>query len=117
MAKRKTQNLRTKLAKNGVLYYYYKGKRIKEEEGKRLKEEQFRKRSEAAKKGAANTYKYKGRPISRIYAVLMQKLFPSVDFLKTMDLSKWINPKTGKPIFPRYSDIQKNIDNASRTDS
>jgi SNF2 family DNA or RNA helicase len=37
--------------------------------------------------------------------------------LKTMDLSKWKDPKTGKPIFPRYSDIQKNIDNASRTDS
>jgi hypothetical protein len=34
-----------------------------------------------------------------------------------MDLSKWTDPKTGKPLFPRFSDIQKNIDNASKSDS
>ena len=116
MAKRKTQSLRTKLAKNGVLYYYLKGKRIKEQEGKKIQEEQFRKRSEAAKKGAANTYKFKGRAIPRIYAVLLQKLFPKKDFMQTMDLSKWTKPD-GTPIFNRYSDIQRKIDNASKENS
>jgi hypothetical protein len=116
MAKRKTNKLRVKVAKNNVLYYYLKGKRIKSSEGRKIQEEQFRKRSEAAKKAAANTYKFKGRAIPRIYAKLLQKLFPKGDFLKTMDLSKWTKAD-GTQLFKRYSDIQKNIDNASKRDS
>lgn len=116
MAKRKSNQLKVKIAKNNVLYYYLKGKRIKSAEGQKIQAEQFEKRSKAAKKAAANTYKYEGRPIPRIYAVLLQKLFPKGDFLKTMDLSKWNKPD-GTPLFKRYSDIQKNIDNASKKDS
>jgi hypothetical protein len=136
MAKRKSSKpLKRVVAKSGQVYYFKGGKRIATKKGEKLlkkeitqnkialpknltpQEELFLKRSQAAKKAAANTYKYQGRPIPRIYAVLMQKLFPSVDFLQTKDLSKWKDPKTGKPIFPRYSDIQKNIDNASKQDS
>jgi len=136
MAKRKSSKpLKRVVAKSGQVYYFKGGKRIATKKGEKLlkkaisqnkiplpqnltpQEELFLKRSQAAKKAAANTYKYQGRPIPRIYAVLMQKLFPKVDFLQTMDLSKWKDPKTGKPIFPRFSDIQRNIDNASRTDS
>lgn len=116
MAKRKSNQLKVKIAKNNVLYYYLKGKRIKSAEGQKIQSEQFEKRSKAAKKAAANTYKYEGRPIPRIYAVLLQKLFPKGDFLKTMDLSKWNKPD-GTPLFKRYSDIQKTIDNASKKDS
>ena len=116
MAKRKNNKLRVKVAKNNVLYYYLKGKRIKSSEGQKIQEEQFRKRSEAAKKAAANTYKFKGRAIPRIYAVLLQKLFPKKDFMQTMDLSKWTKPD-GTPIFNRYSDIQRKIDNASKENS
>ena len=117
MAKRKNNKLKVKIAKNNVLYYYLKGKRLKAAEGQKLQEEQFQKRSEAAKKAAANTYKYRGRPIPRIYAVLIQKIYPNVNFLKTMDLSQWLNPATGNPLFERYSQIQKTIDNASKVDS
>lgn len=136
MAKRKSSKpLKRVVAKSGQVYYFKGGKRIATKKGEKLlkkaisqnkiplpqnltpQEELFLKRSQAAKKAAANTYKYQGRPIPRIYAVLMQKLFPSVDFLQTKDLSKWKDPKTGKPIFSRYSDIQKNIDNASKQDS
>ena len=117
MAKRKNNKLKVKIAKNNVLYYYLKGKRIKAAEGQKLQEQQFQKRSEAAKKAAANTYKYRGRPIPRIYAVLIQKIYPNVNFLKTMDLSQWLNPATGNPLFERYSQIQKTIDNASKVDS
>lgn len=116
MAKRKNNQLKIKVAKNNVLYYYLKGKRLKSAEGQKIQAEQFEKRSKAAKKAAANTYKYEGRPIPRIYAVLLQKLFPKGDFLKTMDLSKWNKPD-GTPLFKRYSDIQKTIDNASKKDS
>jgi hypothetical protein len=114
MAKRKNNKLKVKIAKNNVLYYYLKGKRLKSAEGQKLQEQQFQKRSEAAKKAAANTYKYRGRPIPRIYAVLIQKIYPNVNFLKTMDLSEWLNPVTGNPLFERYSQIQKTIDNASK---
>ena len=114
MAKRKNNKLKVKIAKNNVLYYYLKGKRLKSAEGQKLQEQQFQKRSEAAKKAAANTYKYRGRPIPRIYAVLIQKIYPNVNFLKTMDLSQWLNPATGNPLFERYSQIQKTIDNASK---
>lgn len=114
MAKRKNNKLKVKIAKNNVLYYYLKGKRLKSAEGQKIQEQQFQKRSEAAKKGAANTYKYRGRPIPRIYAVLIQKIYPNVNFLKTMDLSQWLNPATGNPLFERYSQIQKTIDNASK---
>jgi hypothetical protein len=136
MAKRKSSKpLKRVVAKSGQVYYFKGGKRIATKKGEKLlkkeitqnkiplpqnltpKEELFLKRSQAAKKAAANTYKYQGRPIPRIYAVLMQKLFPKMDFLQTMDLSKWADPRTGKPIFPRFSDIQRNIDNASKTDS
>jgi len=135
MAKRKNKTLKRVVAKSGQVYFFKGGKRIATKKGEKLfrkeivsnlrptptnltpQEELFLKRSIAAKKAAANTYKYQGRPIPRIYAVLMQKLFPKVDFLQTMDLSKWKDPNTGKLIFPRYSDIQKNIDNASRSDS
>ena len=117
MAKRKNNKLKVKIAKNNVLYYYLKGKRLKAAEGQKLQEQQFQKRSEAAKKAAANTYKYRGRPIPRIYAVLIQKIYPNVNFLKTMDLSQWLNPATGNPLFERYSQIQKTIDNASKVDS
>jgi len=117
MAKRKNNKLKVKIAKNNVLYYYLKGKRLKSAEGQKIQAEQFEKRSKAAKKGAANTYKYRGRPIPRIYAVLIQKIYPSVNFLKTMDLSEWLNPATGNPLFERYSQIQKTIDNASKVDS
>ena len=117
MAKRKNNKLKVKIAKNNVLYYYLKGKRLKSAEGQKLQEQQFQKRSEAAKKAAANTYKYRGRPIPRIYAVLIQKIYPNVNFLKTMDLSQWLNPATGNPLFERYSQIQKTIDNASKVDS
>ena len=117
MAKRKNNKLKVKIAKNNVLYYYVKGKRLKAAEGQKLQEQQFQKRSEAAKKAAANTYKYRGRPIPRIYAVLIQKIYPNVNFLKTMDLSQWLNPATGNPLFERYSQIQKTIDNASKVDS
>ena len=116
MAKRKNNQLKIKVAKNNVLYYYLKGKRLKSAEGQKIQAEQFEKRSKAAKKAAANTYKYEGRPIPRIYAVLLQKLFPKGDFLKTMDLSKWTKAD-GTQLFKRYSDIQKNIDNASKRDS
>ena len=34
-----------------------------------------------------------------------------------MDLSEWLNPATGNPLFERYSQIQKTIDNASKKDS
>ena len=117
MAKRKNNKLKVKIAKNNVLYYYLKGKRLKAAEGQKIQEQQFQKRSEAAKKAAANTYKYRGRPIPRIYAVLIQKIYPNVNFLKTMDLSQWLNPATGNPLFERYSQIQKTIDNASKVDS
>lgn len=117
MAKRKNNQLKIKVAKNNVLYYYLKGKRLKSAEGQKIQAEQFEKRSKAAKKAAANTYKYEGRPIPRIYAKLLSKIFPNLELLKTMDLSKWTDPKTGKPLFPRFSDIQKNIDNASKSDS
>jgi hypothetical protein len=117
MAKRKNNQLKVKVAKNNVLYYYLKGKRLTSAEGQKIQAEQFEKRSKAAKKAAANTYKYEGRPIPRIYAKLLSKIFPRIDLLKTMDLSKWIDPATGKQLFPRYSDIQKNIDNASKKDS
>jgi len=117
MAKRKNNKLKVKIAKNNVLYYYLKGKRLKAAEGQKIQAEQFQKRSIAAKKAAANTYKYRGRPIPRIYAVLIQKIYPSVNFLKTMDLSQWLNPATGNPLFERYSQIQKTIDNASKVDS
>ena len=117
MAKRKNNKLKVKIAKNNVLYYYLKGKRLKAAEGQKIQEQQFQKRSEAAKKAAANTYKYRGRPIPRIYAVLIQKIYPSVNFLKTMDLSQWLDPATGNPLFDRYSKIQKTIDNASKKDS
>jgi hypothetical protein len=117
MAKRKNNKLKVKIAKNNVLYYYLKGKRIKAAEGQKIQEQQFQKRSDAAKKAAANTYKYRGRPIPRIYAVLIQKIYPNVNFLKTMDLSQWLNPATGNPLFERYSQIQKTIDNASKVDS
>jgi len=116
MAKRKNNQLKIKVAKNNVLYYYLKGKRLKSAEGQKIQAEQFQKRSEAAKKAAANTYKYQGRPIPRIYAVLLQKLYPKGDFIKTMDLSKWTKPD-GTPLFKRFSDIQKTIDNASKRDS
>jgi hypothetical protein len=114
MAKRKNNKLKVKIAKNNVLYYYLKGKRLKSAEGQKIQAEQFQKRSDAAKKAAANTYKYRGRPIPRIYAVLIQKIYPSVNFLKTMDLSEWLNPATGNPLFERFSQIQKTIDNASK---
>jgi len=117
MAKRKNNQLKIKVAKNNVLYYYLKGKRLKSAEGQKIQAEQFEKRSKAAKKAAANTYKYEGRPIPRIYAKLLSKIFTKGDLLQTMDLSKWKDPATGKPLFPRFSDIQKNIDNASKADS
>jgi len=117
MAKRKNTTLKKVIAKNKQVYYYKNGKRISAEQGKRIEAQTFAKRSEAAKKAAANTYKYKGRPIPRIYAKLLSKIFPNLELLKTMDLSKWKDPKTGKPLFPRFSDIQKNIDNASKADS
>ena len=106
MAKRKNKTLKRVVAKSGQVYFFKGGKRIATKKGEKLfrkeivsnlrptptnltpQEELFLKRSIAAKKAAANTYKYQGRPIPRIYAVLMQKLYPSVDFLKTMDLSK-----------------------------
>jgi hypothetical protein len=116
MAKRKNNKLKIKLATSGVIYYYLKGRRLKSAEGKAIQQAQFQKRSDAAKKGAANTYKFQGRAIPRIYAVLLQKLFPEKDFMQTMDLSKWTKPD-GTPIFKRYSDIQRNIDNASKSDS
>jgi hypothetical protein len=117
MAKRKNNQLKVKVAKNNVLYYYLKGKRLTSAEGQKIQAEQFEKRSKAAKKAAANTYKYQGRPIPRIYAKLLSKIFTKGDLLQTMDLSKWKDPATGKQLFPRYSDIQKNIDNASKADS
>jgi len=117
MAKRKNTTLKKVIAKNKQVYYYKNGKRISAEQGKRIEAAAFEKRSDAAKKAAANTYKYKGRPIPRIYAKLLSKIFPKGDLLKTMDLSKWTDPATGKPLFPRFSDIQKNIDNASKADS
>jgi len=117
MAKRKNTTLKKVIAKNKQVYYYKNGKRISAEQGKRIEAQTFAKRSEAAKKAAANTYKYQGRPIPRIYAKLLSKIFPNLELLKTMDLSKWTDPKTGKPLFPRFSDIQKNIDNASKADS
>lgn len=116
MAKRKNNKLKVIRAKNNVLYYYLKGKRIKQIQAQNIQQEQFRKRSEAAKKAAANTYKYQGRPIPRIYAVLLQKLYPKKDFLKTMDLYKWTK-EDGTPLFKRFSDIQRTIDNASKKDS
>jgi len=117
MAKRKNTTLKKVIAKNKQVYYYKNGKRISAEQGKRIEAQTFAKRSEAAKKAAANTYKYQGRPIPRIYAKLLSKIYPKGDLLQTMDLSKWTNPATGKPLFPRFSDIQKNIDNASKADS
>jgi len=116
MAKRKNNKLKIKLATSGVIYYYLTGRRLKSAEGKAIQAAQFEKRSQAAKKAAANTYKFQGRAIPRIYAVLLQKLFPKKDFMQTMDLSKWTKPD-GTPIFKRYSDIQRNIDNASKSDS
>ena len=117
MAKRKNTTLKKVIAKNKQVYYYKNGKRISAEQGKRIEAQTFAKRSEAAKKAAANTYKYQGRPIPRIYAKLLSKIFTKGDLLQTMDLSKWKDPATGKQLFPRYSDIQKNIDNASKADS
>jgi hypothetical protein len=117
MAKRKNNKLKIKLATSGIIYYYLKGRRLKSAEGKAIQQAQFEKRSKAAKKGAANTYKFQGKSIPRIYAVLMQKNFPAIDYLKIMDLSKWKDPATGKPLFERYSQILKIIDNASKADS
>ena len=117
MAKRKNTTLKKVIAKNKQVYYYKNGKRISAEQGKQIEAKAFEKRSDAAKKAAANTYKYKGRPIPRIYAKLLSKIFTKGDLLQTMDLSKWKDPATGKQLFPRYSDIQKNIDNASKADS
>ena len=114
MAKRKNNKLKIKLATSGVIYYYLKGRRLKSLEGKAIQEAQFEKRSIAAKKSAANTYKFQGRPLPRIYAVLLQKIYTKVD-LKIMDLSKW--ELDGKPIFTKYSDILRAIDNASKLDS
>jgi hypothetical protein len=134
MAKRKNTQLKRVLAKSGQVYFFKGGKRIAKKKGEKLftkeilkgqtqvprnltpQEELFLKRSKAAKKAAANTYKFKGRPIPRIYAVLLQKLYPKGDFLKTMDLSQW-KKANGEPIFKRFSDIQRNIDNASKQDS
>jgi hypothetical protein len=116
MAKRKNNQLKIKVAKNNVLYYYLKGKRLKSAEGQKIQAEQFEKRSKAAKKAAANTYKYEGRPIPRIYAKLLSKIYPNLELLKTMDLSKWTKPD-GTQLFKRFSDIQKNIDNASKADA
>jgi hypothetical protein len=135
MAKRKIQTLKRVVAKSGQVYFFKGGKRIATKKGEKLfrkeivnnlrptptnltpSEQLFLKRSKAAKKAAANTYKYRGRPIPRIYAVLIQKIYPNVNFLKTMDLSQWLNPATGNPLFERYSQIQKTIDNASKVDS
>jgi len=113
MAKRKNNKLKIKLATSGVIYYYLKGRRLKSLEGKAIQAKQFEKRSIAAKKSAENTYKFQGRPLPRIYAVLLQKIYTKVD-LKTMDLSKW--ELDGKPIFKKYSDILKAIDKASKLD-
>ena len=114
MAKRKNNKLKIKLATSGIIYYYLKGRRLKSLQGKAIQQAQFEKRSIAAKKSAANTYKFEGRPIPRIYAVLLQKIYPSKDFMKTMDLSKW--ELDGKPLFTKYSQILKAIDNASKGD-
>ena len=134
MAKRKIQTLKRVVAKSGQVYFFKGGKRIATKKGEKLfrkeivnnlrpvptnltpSEELFLKRSQAAKKAAANTYKYQGRPIPRIYAVLLQKIYPKKDFLQTMDLYKWTKPD-GTPIFKRFSDIQRKIDNASQKDS
>ena len=93
MAKRKNKTLKRVVAKSGQVYFFKGGKRIATKKGEKLfrkeivnnlrptpsnltpSEELFLKRSQAAKKAAANTYKFQGRPIPRIYAVLMQKLF------------------------------------------
>ena len=95
MAKRKTnREIKRVLTKSGQLYFFKGGKRITTKKGERAfakqlvktgqgvpkdftpKEREFFRRSEASKKGYANTYKYQGRPIPRIYAILLQKLFP-----------------------------------------
>ena len=44
MAKRKNNKLKVTIAKNNVLYYYLKGKRIKSAEGQKIQEQQFQKR-------------------------------------------------------------------------
>jgi hypothetical protein len=114
MAKKKNNKIKIKLAKSGVFYYYLKGKRLKSNVAKKIQKQEFERRSIAAKKAAANTYKFKGRPLPRIYAVLIQKIYADVDLLKKMDLSKWKEPKTGKILFKNYSNIIKKIDNASK---
>jgi hypothetical protein len=135
MAKRKSSKpLKRVVAKSGQVYYFKGGKRIATKKGEKLlkkaitqnkiplpqnltpQEELFLKRSQAAKKAAANTYKYQGRPIPRIYAKLLSKVFTNPDLLKIMDLSKWVDKETGKQIFPRFSNIQKRIDDASKQD-
>lgn len=114
MAKKKKIPFKKVLTTNKQVYYFNKGKRIAVKEGKRIEQERFDKRSIAAKKSAANTFKFQGRPIPRIYAVLLKKLYPKGQFGETMDVSKWRNPATGKVLFTRYSDIQRSIDNAGK---
>ena len=131
MAKRKiNREIKRVVSKSGQLYFFKGGKRITTKKGERAfakqlvktgqgvpadftpKEREFFKRSEASKKGYANTYKYQGRPIPRIYAILLQKLFPK-NSLDEKELYKWTKAN-GKPLFSRFSDIQRTIDEASK---
>jgi hypothetical protein len=118
-------------AKNGQIYYYQGSKRIsakkalpkyiKQQRGrfqenpelaKRIltdNEQKFLARSIAAKKSAENTFKFKGRPIQRAYALVLSKLIPKLD-LNEKNMDRWINPDTGKPLFSRYSDILRLVD-------
>lgn len=128
MAKRKIEIKRV-LAKSGQVYYYKSGKRISVSKGqkayfKQLKqapprdltnqEQLYFKRSQASKKARANTYTFGGKPIQRIYAVLLSRVFNNEQLLETKDLSTWINPGTGAPLFNRFSDILKTIDRAGQ---
>ena len=131
MAKRKiNREIKRVLTKSGQLYFFKGGKRITTKKGERAfvkqlvktgqgvpkdftpKEREFFRRSEASKKGYANTYKYQGRPIPRIYAILLQKKFPNIS-LDEKELYKWTKAN-GKPLFSRFSDIQRTIDEASK---
>lgn len=133
MAKRKNTTLKRVLTKSGQVYFFKGGKRIATKKGEKLftkelskgkiqipknltpSEELFLKRSKAAKKSAANTFKFQGRPIPRIYAVLLKKLYPKGQFGDTMDLGKWREPTSGQVLFTRYSDIQRMIDDAGKS--
>lgn len=129
---KKQQTFKRTIAKNGQIYYYKNGKRLSTSKGlkqfvKNIYSEdspalpidlnpQERKsfnRSFSAKQAAKERYTYGFKPIPKVYAQLMQRVYPKID-MSVKDLSQWINPDNGKPLLPRFSDILRTVSEASK---